>query len=115
MISKLYLTYITTNIRKTVLYTGFTNNLAARLCEHYRDRKAKTTFAGKYNCFYLVYYDVFFAPGQGIGREKEIKGWSREKKETLINKYNPEWRFLNDEFLDWPPTDDVDYRRLRHW
>ena len=32
-----------------------------------------------------------------LDREKQIKGWTRKKKEDLINSFNPEWRFLNDE------------------
>jgi putative endonuclease len=42
-----------------------------------------------------------------IDREKEIKDWRREKKEELINSFNPEWKFLNNEITLWPPHPDV--------
>ncbi len=93
-----YFTYILTNKNKTVLYTGVTNNLKRRLYEHQEDAKgAKDTFAGKYNCSYLVYYERFQLIEHAIKREKEIKGWNRSKKEKLILDFNPEWRFLNDD------------------
>jgi putative endonuclease len=40
-----------------------------------------------------------------IAREKEIKGWLRIKKEALIESFNPEWKFLNEELLgEWPSS-----------
>ena len=94
-----YYVYITTNKNKTVLYTGITNDLHRRLWEHEQSTKVLNTksFAGKYNAYFLIYYEVFGQVTDAIAREKEIKGWRREKKEILINKMNPEWRFLNDE------------------
>ena len=94
-----YFVYITTNKNKTVLYTGITNDLRRRLWEHEQNSipfKSKT-FAGKYNAYFLLYYERFSYVTNAIAREKEIKGWRREKKEALINTMNPEWRFLNDE------------------
>ncbi|MDA3952083.1 MAG: GIY-YIG nuclease family protein [Bacteroidales bacterium] len=92
-----YFTYILSNKNKTVLYTGVTNNLKRRLFEHEEDSKGqKRTFAGKYNCFYLVYYERFQFIEHAIKREKEIKGWVRGKKDKLISEFNTEWRFLND-------------------
>jgi len=93
-----YFVYITTNIGKTVLYTGVTNELKNRLFWHKEDAFGrKTHFTGKYNAFYLVYYERFQDIEQAILREKQIKGWLRIKKEKLITEFNPEWRFLNDE------------------
>ena len=93
-----YFTYITTNKSKKVLYTGITNDLLARLNQHKADANSdKKTFAGKYNCFYLLYWERHQHVNHAIEREKEIKGWKRFKKENLINTFNPEWRFLNDE------------------
>jgi putative endonuclease len=93
-----YFVYITTNKLKTVLYTGVTNNLSRRIYEHkemaYGD---KDSFAGKYNAFYLIYWEWFKYPNHAIKREKQIKGWRRDKKEKMISDFNPEWRFLNDE------------------
>ncbi len=93
-----YFVYITTNKRKTTLYTGVTNNLPYRLWQHEEDSKArKKTFAGRYNCYHLIYFEHFDFIQDAIAREKVIKGWTRKKKEALINKLNPEWRFLNNE------------------
>jgi putative endonuclease len=39
-----------------------------------------------------------------IEREKEIKGWSREKKAKLIQQENPTWNFLNKDIMEWPPV-----------
>ena len=93
-----YFVYILTNAARKVLYTGVTNNLCRRLEEHKTDSKgAKKSFAGTYNCFYLVYWEHFQYIDQAIAREKEIKGWRRAKKEALIGVFNPQWKFLNDE------------------
>ena len=93
-----YFIYILTNKYKTVLYTGVTNDLKRRLEEHYQDSiTSKKSFAGKYNCIYLIYFEVFEYIQHAIEREKQIKGWSRQKKENIIADFNKKWKFLNDE------------------
>jgi len=57
--------------------------------------EARRTFAGKYFCYYLIYYEYYSQIKWAIRREKQIKGLSRKKKEAIIGKFNPEWRFLN--------------------
>jgi putative endonuclease len=92
-----YHLYITTNPRKTVLYVGVTNDLERRLQEHLDDNmNDRKSFAGKYFCYNLVYYEWYHDVREAIRREKEIKGWTRAKKEKLIATFNPAWRFLND-------------------
>ncbi len=94
-----YYVYIVTNKNKTVLYTGISNDLLRRLAEHKEDSlnfNAKS-FCGRYNVYFLLYYELLEYAKDAIAREKEIKGWSRAKKELLINSFNPDWRFLNDE------------------
>ena len=95
-----FYTYITTNPEKTVLYVGVTNDLRVRLLQHYENRGNKNSFAGKYYCYNLVYYEHFTHVEHAIEREKEIKKWRRQKKIALIESTNPEWRFLNDEFSE---------------
>jgi putative endonuclease len=90
-----YYVYITTNPAKTVLYSGVTNNLQRRTIEHYYNRGNKKTFAGKYYCYKLIYYEHFGDIKQAIEREKEIKNMSRERKEKLINSTNPKWNFIS--------------------
>ena len=93
-----YFTYITTNKNRTVLYTGVTNDLKYRLWQHQQDAEdEKKSFAGRYNCYYLIYYERFQYIQHAIEREKEIKGWIRKKKEKLINDFNPEWKSLNND------------------
>ena len=93
-----YYTYILTNKNKTVLYSGVTNNIYARLYEHKLDSEnEKKTFAGRYNCVCLIYYETFEYIQDAIKREKELKGWTRIKKEQLIELVNKNWNFLNDE------------------
>ncbi len=89
-----YYVYITTNPGKTVLYVGVTNNLIVRIQQHYLNKGNKKTFAGKYYCYKLLYYEFFSDINQAILREKEIKNMSREKKEKLITIKNPKWNFL---------------------
>lgn len=93
-----YYVYITTNKTKTVLYTGVTNELQRRLQEHKEDAlNGKRHFAGKYNVYYLIYWELFENINDAICREKEIKGWTRAKKELLIKGLNPGFSFLNNE------------------
>jgi putative endonuclease len=99
-----YYVYITTNIAKTVLYVGVTNDLNQRIVEHYLNRNTKTHFTGKYNVYWLVRYEEFKYVGDAIAREKEIKGWTRRRKNELIASDNPGWQFLNEDVLgQWPP------------
>ncbi len=92
-----YFVYLLTNKNKTVLYVGVTNDLVVRLHQHITGLTKGFTY--KYNCHYLVCYERYDHINDAIAREKEIKGWRREKKEKLITSFNPEWRFLNDEVL----------------
>ena len=96
-----YFVYILTNKSKAVLYTGVTNDLKSRLNDHKKDStEGKQHFAGKYNCFHLLYWERFEWIEHAIEREKEIKGWRRDKKIKLITEFNPQLRFLNDEIED---------------
>ncbi len=89
-----YCIYITTNPGKTVLYIGVTNDLKRRLIEHYEKKGKSETFAGKYYCYRLVYFEHFISINEAIKREKELKGWSRIKKENLIKTKNPNLDFI---------------------
>jgi putative endonuclease len=92
--------YITTNPAKTVLYIGVTNDLSRRIYEHTENKGNKKSFAGKYSCYNLVYYERFTHIEHAIEREKEIKKWRREKKDSLIESFNPDWTFLNKEVCE---------------
>ena len=81
--------YILTN-RSGTLYTGVTNDVTRRLGEH----KTGTGFAARYDTDRLVYVEEHTRPADAIAREKQIKGWRREKKVALINAANPRWHDL---------------------
>ena len=93
-----YFVYILTNIHRQVLYIGMTNDLSRRIFEHTTASELKTkSFTGRYNCIYLVYWERFQYVQHAILREKQLKGWRRERKYALIREFNPEFKFLNDE------------------
>lgn len=85
---KTYAVYIMTNPTRSVLYVGVTNDLARRVYEH--QRKLVDGFTKRYNCVCLVYFEQTEDILAAIAREKEIKGWRREKKDALIDIINPE-------------------------
>ena len=88
----LYYVYILTNAYNKVLYTGVTNDLERRRYEH--KQKNIKGFTQKYNVDKLVYFQQFDFIDLAISREKQIKGYSRQKKIELINKRNKEWKEL---------------------
>lgn len=93
-----YYVYILTTDNRKVIYTGMTNNLERRVFEHVN--RLVPGFTKKYNCHNLIYYEHYNYVNNAIKREKQIKRWRREKKINLINGFNPEWRFLNNELLE---------------
>ncbi|UOQ72112.1 GIY-YIG nuclease family protein [Hymenobacter cellulosilyticus] len=90
-----YYVYIVTNPAKTSLYTGVTNDVRRRVQEHFDNRGNPSTFAEHYYCYNLVYVEYFEHIEGAIAREKEIKGWTRAKKDALIAVENPQWLTLN--------------------
>jgi putative endonuclease len=74
-------------------YVGVTNDLELRIAQH-REGLIEG-FSSRYDVHRLLYFeettDVFAA----ITREKQIKGWRREKKVDLIRTANPSWRDLS--------------------
>lgn len=90
-----YFIYILTNKAKSVFYIGVTGNLKKRLQQHGDNILLDTkTFASKYNVEFLLYYEKFTWIHYAIAREKELKGWRRDKKLALIKIMNPNLEFL---------------------
>jgi len=87
-----YFVYIMTN-RSRTLYTGVTNNLERRVQEH--RSKLVPGFTQRYNITQLVYWEEYRDVRDAIAREKEIKGWLRNKKIALIEFMNPHWDDLS--------------------
>ena len=85
---KTYFVYIVTNKSRT-LYTGVTNDLKRRVYEH--KHKLIPGFTNKYNITQLVYFEVTPDIHAAIAREKQIKGWRRDRKIALFERENPGW------------------------
>ena len=81
--------YLLANKHNNVVYTGVTSDLIRRVYEH--KNKLVKGFTQKYNVDRLVYYEACANIVMAIEREKQIKAWSRKKKDDLINALNPEW------------------------
>ena len=99
-----YFVYIITNSNRTALYIGVTNFLEQRLIEHYLNKGNSTSFAGKYYCYNLVFYERHTYINNAIAREKQIKKWSRNKKMDLIKIENPKLDILNHTIMEWNPN-----------
>ena len=93
-----YWIYIMSNKTRTVLYIGVTNDLYRRYIEH--KENIVEGFTKKYKCHDLLYYEEYRFVEDAVAREKQLKGWKREKKEMLIAKVNPEKRNLAED-LGW--------------
>ena len=86
------------------LYTGITNDIYHRALEH---KSGETDgFTKRYRINRLVYYEVFKYVGNAIAREKEIKGWDRAKRVALIERDNPTWEDLAE---DWGKEVPIDF------
>ena len=92
-----YYVYIITTQNNKVMYVGVTNELAHRINEH--KNKLVDGFTKKYNVNKLVYYEHTTDVYSAIEREKQIKGWRREKKNELVESVNPEWKDLSNELF----------------
>ena len=83
-----YYVYIMANTRFTTLYIGVTNDLTRRVYEH-RQRTNPRSFTARYNVTQLVYMEECGDVTAAIAREKQLKSWSRARKEFLIDTMNP--------------------------
>ncbi len=97
MHGKQYYVYILSNYSRTVLYCGIANDLKRRVWEHKQD--LVKGFTQKYQVHDLVYYEILEDPENAILREKQIKNYSRRKKEDLILRFNPEVKDLYSKIL----------------
>lgn len=91
---KQYYVYILTNKTDRVMYIGVTSDLLRRIYEHKND--CVDGFTKRYHVHKLVYYEETSDVTAAISREKELKGWRREKKNTLVKSVNPTWKDLSE-------------------
>jgi putative endonuclease len=100
-----YFTYIVAS-RSRTLYIGVTSNLHKRVFEH--KWKEHEGFTATYNCDRLIWFEGHQDATAAIAREKQLKGWRREKKIALIERMNPAWVDLS---RDWYECEPADFKR----
>ncbi len=96
MTSKCYYVYILTNNWGNVMYVGVTNNLERRLYEH--KLELVPGFSKRYHVHKLVYFEETPDVRSALEREKQLKGWTRKRKNELVETLNPTWADLS---LSW--------------
>lgn len=89
--------YIMTNSSHSVFYMGASMLVPERVLMHQEGRS--DGFAKKYKCTKLVYYEILLSRDAAYRREKELKGWRRQKKMALITIKNPSGRDLSEDFV----------------
>lgn len=90
-----YFVYMVTDSRNYVLYVGVTRDLERRMSEH-RSGEYEG-FTQRYHLVKLVYAEEWNDVNDATLREKQLKGWRREKKDALIRASNPQW----EELMPW--------------
>ena len=88
-----YWVYIMASKNRRALYIGVTSNLEQRVGQH-KGHLLKGSFSDRYNTIDLIYCEEYPEVEDAIAREKQLKNWSRSKKEKLIRALNPEMRDL---------------------
>ena len=94
MYTNSYFVYILANWNHSVLYIGVTNDLQRRVYEHRQE--LVEGFTKKYHVHKLVYYEHTGDVKAALAREKQLKGWRREKKDALVEAMNPDWNDLSE-------------------
>jgi putative endonuclease len=109
--SKTYAVY-TLASRSRNLYTGVTGNLERRMLEHRQG--LVYGFTARFKIFRLVHWESFGDIRAAIAREKEIKGWRRQKKIRLIEEANPAWEDLARQLPHKYPAGQQREKRIPH-
>ena len=93
--------YILASKKNGTLYLGVTSDLIKRTWQH--KEKFVDGFAEKYDVDKLVYFEQFRDIKTAIKREKRLKKYKRQWKIDLIEKDNPEWKDLYEDYLSGLP------------
>jgi putative endonuclease len=83
-------------------YTGSTKDLEKRLKEHLAGEGANHT--KQRLPIELVYFEVFDRIDTAFYKEKQVQGWSRKKKEALINGFQEKLPVLSKAYRDSVPS-----------
>ena len=94
----MYYVYILASDNNRTLYVGVTNNVVRRIAEPRNE--TIQGFTKTYHIHKLVYLEPCADAYAAISREKQLKGWRREKKVALIVRDNPFWKDLSIEFTE---------------
>jgi putative endonuclease len=94
-----YSVYIPGSLSGT-LYIGITSNLQFRVRQH--KKHTIRGFTAKYEVDRLLYYETYGQVSAAIAREKQLKGWKRERKIALIEESNPQWKDLSHGWYEKP-------------
>ena len=94
----MYYVYIVASENNRTLYIGVTNDIVRRIAEH--KGEIIEGFTKTYHVCKLVYLEPCNDVYAAISREKQLKGWRREKKVSLIVKENPFWKDLSIDFTE---------------
>ena len=87
--------YIMSNSSHSTIYVGVTSDITSRMNQHINHSCGG--FSARYNLTQLIYFEEFGSMAEAIAREKQIKSWSRRRKDELISSANPAWRDLLNE------------------
>lgn len=87
--------YIISNQSHSTIYVGVTSDIVQRMAQH-RNRQFGG-FSARYNLTQLLHFEEFGSMAEAIAREKQIKSWSRKRKDDLISSNNPSWKDLLEE------------------
>jgi putative endonuclease len=94
-----YWVYIVTSNSHSTLYIGVTSDLRVRIWQH-RAGERPGTFSQRYHCAHLIYFEHYREIRDAIAREKQLKRWTRAKKNTLIATMNAQWQDLAADWFD---------------
>ena len=94
----MYFVYILASDNNRVLYIWVTNDIVRRIAEH--KNETIEGFTKTYHVHKLVYLEHCNDAYAAISREKQLKGWRRDKKVALISKENPFWKDLSIPFTE---------------
>ncbi len=87
--------YIISNQSHSTIYVGVTSDIAQRMAQHHNHQFGG--FSARYNLTKLLHFEELGSMAEAIVREKQIKSWSRKRKDGLISSNNPSWKDLLEE------------------
>src|SRR5262244_1530379 len=103
-----YWVYILTNKYCTTMYIRITNEIVRRLYQH---RYGEVDgFAKRYHLTRLVWLEHFRNVNDAIACEKKLKGWRRSRKIALVERMNPRWLDLSDDWEQHPSVYERQHR-----